>query len=636
MKPLRLLILTALAVFVLWNPNAARAGAEPREDSIIQTYQKAVSVDPNDVIAHYNLGLAYYKLERWEESRQELEKCIRLNPQDSRTHAQVDGVANQILGVIYYSRLKNDDRAIEYFQASIKFQPKDGDTYFALGLAQLRRKAFPAAIQAFQQTIACGRSKDTEVMLQLARAYVESGNDPEAIATYQKILALQPDFKTALEDLALIYHRHKSDDDAIRVLEHLVAVDPNNFNANYLLGLHYYQKKKYPEMVTAFNHAVAVKPDLADAHYNLGMAYFYQARYDLAVDSLKKAVTLNPKDVEAYNLLGQAQTAAVEIHLQQGSTCISQDRFNEATEEFQKVLSIDPENHKAKLLLEDSEQKIKELYAAHMNLADKFFREGRLEDSFNEYEQASKLAPESVQAREGMQKTRFQIDKLLASRVSQGKAAEKLKDFREARRQYESALQLKPGYAAARNALNAMEESLKHQITTAFKAAERAAQTGDRKTASARYQDVIKLADNLKRSDEWQAKATAGLARVNSQQADTMRQLLDEGRAAMQNGENDKAKRLFTRVLEIEPQNKVANDFIMKLTGSQSQVKVTAELVKSTYYQGVDFYVKGKIEEAIQEWEKVIQLDPENQDARINIERAKAKLVAIRKLTAGQ
>jgi|GEM_PF-1162965 len=622
-----------IAAFMLAN---AAETAETKEDSIIQTYQKAIQVDPNDVIAHFNLGLAYYKLERWNEARQTLEKCVNLNRGDSGAHDQVDGPANQLLGIVYYSHLKDDGRAIDYFQRSLKFMPNDHDTYYALGLAQVRRKDFQSAIQAFNQAIANGRAKDPETHLQLARAQIESKQDPAGIASYQKALALKPNYKTALEDLALVYHRLKDDDHAIQVLERLVRIDPMNFNANYLLGLHYYQKKQYSEMVEAYNRAVTVKPDLADAHYNLGMAYYYMARYDLAVDSLQKAVTLNPKDVDAYNLLGQAQTAAVETHLQQGSTLIAQDQLNEAVVEFQKVLAIDPGNHKARVLLEDCELKVKELYAAHLSLAEKFARENRLDDSYNEFEQALKLVPNSTEAKEGMQKARIQIDKMLGQRIGQGKAAEKLRDYREARRSYDSALSLKPGYPPAKAALAAMENTLNRQIAAAYQTAEKKARAGDLRSASLQFKNVIKLAENLKRPDEWQAKATHGLTRINAQQAESIRTLLEEGKAALQNNDNERAKRTFNRVLEMEPQNKVANDYIMKLTGSQSQAKVTAELIKSTYYQGVDCYVKGKIEEAIQEWEKVIQLDPENQDARINIERAKAKLVAIKKLTQGQ
>ena len=52
--------------------------------------------------------------------------------------------------------------------------------------------------------------------------------------------------------------------------------------------------------------------------------------------------------------------------------------------------------------------------------------------------------------------------------------------------------------------------------------------------------------------------------------------------------------------------------------------------VKRLYYEGVDLYVNNKIEAAIQSWEKLLKLDPNHADAKKNIERAKAKLNALR------
>ena len=637
MKPsgvIRVLMLGCILGGVLPYVQAVAATPVVQDDVMVQTYRKAIAIDSQDVLAYFNLGLALYKLERYDEARETLLQCLEINHKDERAHAQVDGPANQILGIIYYNHDHQDNQAVAAFQQSLKHQPKDADTYYALGMAYLRLKEFSDALAAFDQAGQCGRAQDADLYFQRGVIFSELKRDAEAIACYQEALKRKPDLTAAMENLALIYHRQERSDDVIQVLTQLVKLEPMNFNANYLLGLHYYRKKMYAEMVAAYNRAVAVKPDLADAHYNLGMAYYYQTRYEMAVEELKKAVTLNPQDAEAYNLLGQAQTAAIETYLHQGGTYLAQENYVDAVAALQKVFTVDPDNAKAKSLLEDAQRRMREEYASHMRLGDKFFGDGKLDEAYNEYELATRLNPDSSEAREGKRKAGVQMGQLLSQRMQKAKTAEQMKDYSEAYAEYTSALELKADYVPAKTALAALCGQLKQETQRLFKLAELQADREQFVEAALNCKRILKYDEIIKDTAE-QEKALAALTRVNAQKADTIAQLLSQARKLMAAGNDVKAKELFNRVLKLEPQNKLANDYILKLTGTQSQAKVTDEQIKSTYYRGVDYYINGKIEEAIQEWEKVVALDPENQDAKINIARAKAKLAAIRKLTEG-
>ncbi len=628
-----------VVVFILllgfWPAISSSASQESLDDTAVASYRKAIAVDPQDVIAHFNLGLALYKSERYEDARKVLEKCLKLNSRDSEALKQVAGPANQILGIIYYTHLRDDRRAIKALERSLKLLPHDPDTYYAIGLARIRLKDMNAAIRDFEQAVQYGDARQADVFFQLGRAQLSVGQNQAAIASYQKALEIEPEFKVVLENLALLYHNQKDDKNTITVLNRLVKLEPMNFNANYLLGLHYYRKKDYSQMVKAFNRAVAVKPDQADAHYNLGMAYYYQTRYDMAVKALKKAVALNSQDSEAYNLLGQAQTEAVETHIHQGSTYLAQEKYTEAVTEFKTVLAMDPNNQRAGNLLKDTERRVQLELAECLRLADKYYKKNRLAEAYSEYAQALKLDPDSQPANEGLKKAQGQIGKVLAIRIKKARVSEKMSDFKEARRQYESALEINPDYAPAKKALNALKNNLTKKMKKLFSQAVRQADQDNLASAAKHYQRVLKLA-RVFDAAVWQEKTLARLSRINARIAELVKHNLAEGKTAFKSGKSSEAKVIFSRVLKLDPKNKTANKYILKLTGAASPVKVTAELIKTTYYRGVDYYVRGQIEEAIQEWEKVVALDPEHQDAQINIERARAKLVAIKKLTQGR
>ncbi|MCD4813359.1 tetratricopeptide repeat protein [bacterium] len=618
---------------VLWGIVGSTSAVE--QDSIISTYQQAIATDPKDVIAHFNLGLAYYNLDRFDDALEILEKCRYVNRGDKESHGQVDSPANQVLGMIYYSHVQNDGKAIEALKRSLKGLPDDPTTFYAMGLAYLRMKRYHDAVKHFGLAIEKGRDRDPEVHYHIGRAWQAMSKEKEAIASYEQALVLRDDYQPVLESLAFLYHKQKDDKHAVAVLKKLVKHDPMNFNANYLLGLNYYKQKKYSEMVAAYNRAVAVKPDLADAHYNLGMAYFYQTRYDMAIESLKKAVTLNPKDVEGLNLLGQAQSAAVDQYLQQGGMYIAKEQYNQAIAVFQKVLQIDRTHHKAKALLEDTERRLKEELSAHLNLAEKFYQDGRLEDAYNEYELMLQLDSGNRLAQAGIQRTRVQISSLLKLKMKNGRRAEAIGDYTAAREHYEATLILKKNYTAAKDALVFMKGKLRKNMRRFNQLAGSAMAKHDYKAAK-RYFEQMKAQAPVFDEVDWLEKAHAGLNRVNDRRAKQIRNDLRLGIKAFQTKARGEAKKYFNRVLKRDPQNKTANDYIRKMTGSVSEAKVNAEKVKEMYYQGVDLYVKGKIAEAIIAWKKVRELDPDNDDARINIERAQSKLRAIKKLTEGR
>lgn len=604
------------------------------DDVMVRTYRRAVELDPNGVVAHFNLGLALYKTERYSEAKAALERCLALDRRDVEAHQQVDGPAHQILGIISYNVLRDDRQAIEQFRSSLQLLPNDAATYYALGLACLRSGDPGQALNAFDRVLALGRGTDPDVIYQRGLALEALQRYDRAGDAYRQALELKPDLVPALESLALLYHRQDKGDETIEVLQRLLKLDPNNFNANYLLGLRYFQKKMYPEMVAAYSRAVAIKPDLAEAHYNLGMAYYYQTRYAQAIAELKQAVALAPQDAEAYTLLGQAQAAAIESYLHAGGTFLAQEKYREASAELQKVFAIDPNHVRARALDEDARRLLREAFAEHMRLADTFLAGNRLVDAYNEYERAAALDPGSSEAQEGRRRTGIQLDKLLSQRLQRARESVRARDYDEAFEQYASALALKPDYAPVQQAADALRRQLRAELKLVLAQAEAQAAKDQVNEAAAGYRKGLRILEVLP-DDGLHLQAMDGLARVNARKDELIRQLLAQGRKAMAEGADAQAKAAFGKVLQYDPQNVRANESILKLTGTQAQAKVTDEEIKATYYRGVDAYVNGKIEDAIHEWEKVLSLDPENHDARINITRARAKLAAIRKLTEG-
>jgi tetratricopeptide (TPR) repeat protein len=61
-------------------------------------------------------------------------------------------------------------------------------------------------------------------------------------------------------------------------------------------------------------------------------------------------------------------------------------------------------------------------------------------------------------------------------------------------------------------------------------------------------------------------------------------------------------------------------------SGEQQPEDATRIAIKRHYLDGVNYYMNGLYKEAITEWEEVLKLDPGNESAKVNIERAKKRL----------
>jgi len=54
--------------------------------------------------------------------------------------------------------------------------------------------------------------------------------------------------------------------------------------------------------------------------------------------------------------------------------------------------------------------------------------------------------------------------------------------------------------------------------------------------------------------------------------------------------------------------------------------------IMNIYYRGIDLFVQKKYEEAIAEWQKILEIDPYNQLALRNIKEAEQRLRKLREL----
>jgi tetratricopeptide (TPR) repeat protein len=101
----------------------------------------------------------------------------------------------------------------------------------------------------------------------------EAGEKQRAIALYEEILNLDPDYAAASINLGTIYFHLRQYGRAEELYRSATVADPSYVLAYFDLGNVLDELERLDESIAAYAKAVTLSPAYADAHYNLALAY---------------------------------------------------------------------------------------------------------------------------------------------------------------------------------------------------------------------------------------------------------------------------------------------------------------------------------------------------------------------------
>lgn len=155
----------------------------------------------------------------------------------------------------------------------------------------------PSQTQASADRAATALQADSRNVpaLMVSAAVSEQKSGPAAAApTYEKILAIYPDFAPAQKKLALIYARDpKRLDDAYRYALKARQAYPDDGDLTLAIGLILCQQGNYQEAANYLTLSQPSRPNDADLFYHLGLAQFQLKLSNESRISLKRALELN-------------------------------------------------------------------------------------------------------------------------------------------------------------------------------------------------------------------------------------------------------------------------------------------------------------------------------------------------------
>jgi tetratricopeptide (TPR) repeat protein len=217
-----------------------------------------------------------------------------------------------------------------------------------------------------------------EPLAELGLLEAKQGHYVDAIAWYQKAMALQPEMPRLRFNLGLAYFKAGEYRESLQQFKPLLNTDRDPDEAqrlNILIGMSHYGLEEFTAATPYLKKAADSDPQNLSLLLTLAHSCLLSNQYQCVLDEFHRIMSLNPDSAEAHMLAGEALDqmkepvaalrelrAAVQadpmepnVHFGLGYLLWTHGQTEEAAKEFQAELDHDPQHIQAMLYLADSQ-----------------------------------------------------------------------------------------------------------------------------------------------------------------------------------------------------------------------------------------------------------------------------------------
>lgn len=266
-----------------------------------------------------------------------------------------------LLGVIAYQTARYD-AAIDLIGKAIALNQGEAIFHNNLGTVFEAQEKLSEAAASYERALAI-KPDYPDALSNLGSVLNKQGRLSEAAACFGLALAIKPDHPDALSKLGTVFDAQERPREAVVCYKRALAIKPDHPDALSNLGNALNEQGKLGEAIACYERALAIKPDHPDALSNLGHAFMAQGKLNEAVACFERALAIKPDFPESLFSLGNALTM--------------QEKYSEAIRCHERALAIRPD-----------------FPEALSNLGQAFIGQGKLEEAIACCNQAISLKPD--------------------------------------------------------------------------------------------------------------------------------------------------------------------------------------------------------------------------------------------------
>lgn len=294
-------------------------------NEVVEHADRAIKLKQDFALPYILLGSVNVERQNYEEAIRQIKKSILYSAAGAE---KADAYGN--IGAVYF-KWEHYPEALENLQEAIKINPNKVAFYYMLARIYVAKGIYEEAIKQYQTASALvqGDPDKADIYREIGALYARLARYPEAIASLQESIKLNPNKPLPYQDLGGIYVMQNKLEEAIEPLKKAIELEAKVATLETFVGLasgymgRYLKKgtkEDLDEAIRLLKKAIELKPDFATAHFLLGAAYKGLSRADEALASLKKAAQYDPKNplmytamASVYHELKHDDDAAIEL-----------------------------------------------------------------------------------------------------------------------------------------------------------------------------------------------------------------------------------------------------------------------------------------------------------------------------------
>lgn len=550
--------------------------------------KNAVSQNPENAQARLRLGTLHLALGDAASAEKELRKAASLGADSSKT---LPLLAQSMLAQAKYQLLLDEigeekakgapilmarrgdallglgepDKARQTYEAALAINPNLGDALSGMARHAIATSDRDSA-ERFANEAVTRDPKNAESWMLKGGLLRSQGKSKEALAAYDKVLAIDPGHRSAHIEKAYIHIGNNELDAARADIEAARKYDPGSLNITYTQALLDFTAGKHKEARESLQKVLKVAPDHMPSMLLAGAVELNLDSTQQAERHLRRYLEANPTNVYARKLLAQ-------VLLKQNQPAEATKVLAPALKETDKdaqLLALTGQSYlqardfaKASSYLEQASALAPEAASIRTSLGMSRLGEGNVNEAVGELKRATELAPKSLEAGFALVQAeigRGQLDKAMAAALTlekqhpqsaavqgvKGDIYMRMKDFKNARASLEKALSLQPGFFPAAAGLAQMDLADKNV----------AAARGRFTNLLAKDKDNLDAMNALASIEVMQnrpAEATAWLEKAQAAHPNVTRPTLTLATHYMRLNQADKAQALLRKALVANP-----------------------------------------------------------------------------------
>jgi len=218
---------------------------------------------------------------------------------------------------------------IQYFNQVIRAKPYLFEPYYF------------RAIGKYSLDDMKGAERDCSSALELNPYYVDAYNlrgivrqrlglVHEALEDFERGLRFDPSNINIISNIGICYIRLKDYEKAIESYDRAIRLSPNLINAYLNRGLAKMAAKDTIGSINDFTKAIAINPYIPDGYINRSIVYYQMSEFEKSLADMDKSIELRPNDARLY--------------MNRGIVRYQLDNLRGTVEDFDKVIELEPRN----------------------------------------------------------------------------------------------------------------------------------------------------------------------------------------------------------------------------------------------------------------------------------------------------